>query len=130
VTLPDTALYGALAGVAAITTALQSVVALQPLRESFEIKRRKRASSPGLPPYNDARSDARQRFTILLILNFFATAVNASVLAAWGKVGVAEAEPGDWHLWLPWVAVAVASAGLLVSACVSIVWLARLGWGK
>lgn len=125
---PDTSLYGALAGVAAITTALQSVVALQPLRESFEIKRRKRASSPGQPAYNDAKSDARTRFTILLILNLVATVVNASVLAAWGKPAVVDVTPGDWQLWLPWVAVAVASTGLFVSAVVSIVWLARLGW--
>jgi hypothetical protein len=85
---------------------------------------------PGQAAYNDATSDAKQRFGVLLILNVFATLVNASVLAAWGKVAVAEVAPRDWQLWLPWVAVTVAAAGLFISACISIAWLARLGWGK
>lgn len=126
----DPSIYGAVAGVAAITTALQSVIALLPLREAINIARRKRSVPIGHAPYNDARHDARRDFFILFILNFLAASIHAAVLAAWWKVGVAEVNPQQWEYWLPWAAVTVASGVLVLTAVSAITWLAILGWRK
>jgi hypothetical protein len=126
----DPAVYGALAGVAAITTALQSVTSLLPLRQAIDIRNRKRGSAPGQAPYNDARTDARWGVLFSLLLNIFAGLINGAVLAAWWKVGVADVAEEQWEFWLPWVAVAAAAAGLFITAISSIIWLAKLGWGK
>jgi hypothetical protein len=124
----DAAIYGAIAGVAAITTALQSVVALQPLRSAIDIGRRKRSSSRGQAQYNDAKHDAGRDFFILLALNVIAAGINGSVLAAWWKVGVAEVSPRDWEFWVPWLAVTLGSTALLITAALSIMRLGSLAW--
>jgi hypothetical protein len=111
----DSGLYGALATVAAITTALQAAVALVPLNDSADIKRRKDSSASGLPEYERAKSDAGARLRTAVLLNIPAAAVNAAVLASWGGIGIFQAR---WVLWLPWVAVASAAVFLLACAVV------------
>jgi hypothetical protein len=124
----DVATYGAIAGVASITTALQSLVALLPLRSAIDINRRKSSSSRGFAAYNDAKHDAGRDFAIYLVLNVVAVAINGSVLAAWWKVGVANVDFERWEYWVPWVAVVIGSGVLFVTAVASIVWLATLAW--
>lgn len=126
----DPSIYGAVAGVAAITTALHSLIALQPLRSAIDTRRRKRSSSPGYAPYNDAKHDARRDFFVYLLLNIVAAAIHGSVLAAWWKVGVASATPSQWEYWLPWLAVTLGSAALFLTSVGSIVRLGILAWGR
>lgn len=117
--LIDPGLYGALAGVAAITTALQAAVALQPLTSLTYTRERKRRSKPGDIAYNDARSDAQKAAWTALWLNIPAIVVNAAVLASWGRIAIAVPKPGEWEYWLPWVAVAAASAFLFMVALIT-----------
>ena len=115
----DPGLYGALAGVAAITTALQAAVALQPLGSLTNTRERKRRSRPGDQAYNDARADASKAAWTALWLNIPAIVVNAAVLTAWGRIAIARPRPGEWEYWVPWVAVAAASVFLFVVALVT-----------
>ncbi len=115
----DSGLYGALAGVAAITTALQAAVALQPLASLTNTRERKRRSHPGDQAYNDARADAGRAAWTALWLNIPAIVVNAAVLTAWGRIAIAQPRPGEWEYWVPWVAVAAASVFMFVVALVT-----------
>lgn len=123
----DLGLYGALAGVAAITTALQAAVALQPLSALTDTKQRKRRSSKGQIEYNDARSDANKAVWTALWLNIPAVLVNTAVLASWWRVAVAKAKPDQWEYWLPWLAVVTAGVFLLTVAIVTLNKLRRVG---
>lgn len=124
----DTALYGAIAGVASITTALQSVVALLPLRSAIDVGRRRAASAPGYAPYNAARNEASRDFFIFLALNLVAIGINGSVLAAWWKVGVSDVSPNLWEYWVPWLAVVLGSGALFLTAVGSIIRLGNIAW--
>jgi hypothetical protein len=123
----DTNLYGALANVAAITTALLAAVALPPLTGAIEIDQRKRASVKGRAQYIDAAADARRRFWSFLMLNVVAAIVNGGVLAAWWRVSVAVVNQSQWEYWLPWMAVVVSAGLLLLCAVSALVWLVKLG---
>ena len=111
----DSGLYGALATVAAITTAIQAAVALVPLNDSADIKRRKESSTRGAADYARAETDAGTRLRTAVLLNIPAAGVNAAVLVSWAGIGIFCAR---WVLWLPWIAVAVAAVFLLVCAAV------------
>lgn len=123
----DAGLYGALAGVAAITTALQAAVALQPLSALTDTRQRKRRSTKGQIDYNNARSDAKKSAWAALWLNIPAVAVNVAVLLAWWRVAVDKPKPGQWEYWLPWAAIATASAFLLTVAIVTMLKLRDVG---
>ena len=112
-----TDVYAALGAVAAITTALQAAVALPPVTDYAEFRRRIRDSGEGTPARTDARKDAGKSALRGLILNIPAAAVNGAVLAAWSTVAWPGATP--WSYYLPWLAV-TAAAGFLVIAA---------GWG-
>jgi hypothetical protein len=120
-------LYGSLAGVAAITTALQAAVALQPLSALTDTRQRKRRTGKGQIDYNNARSDAKKAAWTALWLNIPGIAVNAAVLLSWWRVAVAKPKVGQWEYWLPWAAVAAASAFLLAVAIVTMVKLRNVG---
>lgn len=68
--------------------------------------------------YNDARADAARASWAALWLNIPAIAVNAAVLASWGRVAIAVPRPEQWEYWLPWVAVAGASTFLFLVALI------------
>ena len=107
------ALYGALAAVAAITTALQAAVALLPLSQYDSVDGRRRKSAPGEQAYNNATRDARGYYRSGWILNVGAVAVNAAVLVSWGYVAWQPVKGPSWFLWLPFCAVAAAAAFLV-----------------
>jgi len=118
----DPSLYGALATVAAITTALQAAVGLTPLNDSSDIRRRMAASSPGLSAYDRAKTDAESRLRADVLLNLPALSVNGAVLASWCGLGILHAR---WVLWLPWAAVVLAAIFLFVCAAIGSWSLAR-----
>ena len=107
------ALYGALAAVAAITTALQAAMALLPLSQYDSVDGRRRHSAPGEQAYNNATRDARGYYRSGWILNVGAVAVNAAVLVSWGYVAWQPVKGPSWFLWLPFCAVAAAAAFLV-----------------
>lgn len=111
----DPGLYGALATVAAITTALQAAVALIPLNDSADIGRQMGSSSPGQAAYDKAQEDAGARLRAAILLNVPAVMVNVAVLASWLGLGIIHAR---WVLWLPWAAVVTAAVFLFVCAVV------------
>ena len=106
-------LYGALAAVAAITTALQAAVALLPLSQYDGVDARRRNSAPGQQAYNDATRDAKSYYRSGWILNLGVVAVNAAVLVSWGYVAWRPIKGPSWFLWLPFCAVAGAAACLV-----------------
>jgi hypothetical protein len=114
------ALYGALAAVAAITTALQAAVALLPLGQYDVVNERRRRSSPGQQAYNDAVVDAKRYHRAGWLLNVGAVGVNAAVLASWGYVVFRPVSGGSWFLRVPFYAVAIAATYLLVVAAVGL----------
>jgi hypothetical protein len=99
----DSGVYGALANVAAITTALQSIVSLLPLQRAIDLE--SKTDTPGTADYNDAKDAARRDFLMDIVLCLIAFVINASVLAAWFKVGVYIPDLTQWEYWLPWFAV-------------------------
>lgn len=127
-TIPDAGVYGALANVAAITTALQSAVALLPLSRAIGLARKKRDSLTTDPEYVDAKKEANRDFWVFLLLNIVSAGINGSVLAAWSKVGTADFVCDQWSYWLPWVAVAAGAGVLLITALGSLIWLGQIAW--
>jgi hypothetical protein len=113
----DSGLYGALATVAAITTALQAAVGLTPLNDFSDLRRKMDDSSRGQPAYDKARSDAVTRLRAGILLNAPAAVVNAAVLLSWVGLGIFQC---GWVLWLPWIAVLAAALFLLGCAAVGI----------
>ena|SRR5208282_4358511 len=106
----DSALYGALATVAAITTALQAAVGLIPLTDSLVIDRRMESSSPKEAEYEKAKEDAGVRLWTAAFLNVPIVVVNGAVLASWLGLGIVH---DSWVLWLPWAAVLGAAVFLI-----------------
>lgn len=125
--LIDPGLYGALAGVAAITTALQAAVSLPPLSALSDTRQRKRRSAKGQIDYNNARSDAKKAAWTALWLNIPAVVVNSAVLLSWSRVAVAKPKTDQWEYWLPWAAVTLASVFLLAVAIVTMIKLKNVG---
>jgi len=121
------ALYGALAAVAAITTALQAAVALLPLGQYDNLYERRRNSVPDDQAYNDARLDAKRYYRQGWILNIGAVVVNAAVLVAWGYVALRPIRDPSWFLQLPFYAVAATAVYLLTVAILGIFRLRRIG---
>jgi hypothetical protein len=115
------ALYGAFAGVAAITTALQAAVALQPLSQADDVGQRKRSSSPGEQPYSNAVTDAGTYIRGSILLNIGAIVVNVAVLITWGYLIFSVVPKKHWYLELPFLAVSGAALYLVVIAVVGIV---------
>ena len=118
----DPGVYGALANVAAITTALQSIVALLALQRGLDL-----ANVGGSRPTAEsaaAKRAASRNFWGQGVLNLVALFVNAAVLAAWFKVGVVPVCPEQWELWLPCAAVALGCIALTTTAVVG---LTKLG---
>lgn len=99
----DSGLYGALANVAAITIALQSIVSLLPLQRAIDLE--SKTDTPGTGEYNDAKNAARRDFCVNLILCLIAFIINVAVLASWFKVGVYDPDLSQWEYWVPWFAV-------------------------
>lgn len=120
------ALYGALAAVAAITTALQAAVALLPLGQYDNVYERKRNSVPDDQAYNDALVDAKRYYRQGWILNIGAVVVNAAVLVSWGYVAMRPVGGHSWFLQLPFYAVAVAAIYLLAVAILGLFRLRRI----
>jgi hypothetical protein len=117
VNTPDVSnVYGALANVAAITTALQAAVALQPLTQAVDISNRRRASRPGSSGRSDTIADAKRAKRSALVLNGPAVIVNAAVLAGWGKIAIGQTTTDNWELYVPWVAVSCAAVFLAICA--------------
>jgi hypothetical protein len=114
------ALYGALAAVAAITTALQAAVALLPLGQFDAVNERKRRSATGQQAYNDALLDAKRYYRAGWILNLGAVMVNAAVLVSWGYVAMRPVSGPSWFLRLPFYAVTAAATYLLLVASVGL----------
>jgi hypothetical protein len=120
----DSGVYGALANVAAITTALQSVVALLALQRGMEIG--SRAAVPLTAEYNAAKKAASRNFWGLGVLNLVALSVTVVVLAAWFKIGVWAVYRQQWELWAPCVAVAFGCLLLTGTAAVGLTKLCRV----
>ena len=119
--------YGALANVAAITTALQAAVSLQSLTQAGDIETRREKTSVRSAERNDVLADANSAKTGAIVLNMPAAIVNAAVLAGWGKVAIGQTTRSQWELYLPWIAVSCSAAFLLICASVAILRLHRLG---
>jgi hypothetical protein len=117
------AVYGAFAGVAAITTALQAAVALQPLAQLDDVRHRKRDSNPGDARYTNAKDDAKTYFRGAILLSVGAVFVNAAVLTAWGYLVFAVVPTRHLYLELPFVAIGVAALYLIAVAIVGVVGL-------
>jgi hypothetical protein len=118
-------LYGALAAVAAITTALQAAVALLPLSQYDSVDGRKRASAKGEQAYNDAVRDATRYLLSGFLLTLGVVAVNGAVLVSWRYVALRLVPGPMWYLRLPFYAVAAAAVYLLVVAAVGLIRLSR-----
>ena|SRR5258708_7295840 len=112
--------YGALAGVAAITTAILAVVALQPLSQADDVTRRMRASTQGQPPYTDAHNDAGTYFRAAVLLVAGGLVVNGAVLGSWGFVALEVVKSPPAYLLIPFAAVAAAYVYLGIAAVVGI----------
>lgn len=119
-------LYGALAAVAAITTALQAAVALLPLGQYDNVYERRRNSAKGLQPYKDATLDAKRYRRQGWILNLGAVVVNAAVIVSWGYVAMQPIGGSSWFLRFPFYAVAAAATYLLAVAIVGLWRLHRI----
>lgn len=115
------AMYGALAGVAAITTALQALVALPPLSQVADVDRRKKASNPGVAAYTDAKDDAKKFMIGAIVLNAPAALVNAAVIVAWAYVAVDVVPIVHPYLVLPFGAVCAAWLYLVIVAIIGVV---------
>jgi hypothetical protein len=116
----DTGLYGALANAAAITTALQSIVAFLALQRGMDVSKTVDDSTKGTSAYNTAKDSAQPNLWGHGLLNTLALLVDAAVLAAWWKVGVFAPTFGQWEYWLPWCAVILASLVLTGAAVVGL----------
>lgn len=108
------ALYGALVGVAAITTALQTAAVSVGYSDVAAIESRYDRATTASQAYNDAREDARVARTRLLLINAPAAAVNGLVVAALTDVVLVRGD-FDWVLALPWIALAVTLVLLVVA---------------
>jgi hypothetical protein len=116
----DPSVYSALATVAAITTAIQSFVALLPLQRSTDLANKQDGKQPSEQAYQNAKNDAKKEFRGHLLLNVVTFLVNGVVLAAWWKVGVLVALGRQWEYWAPWAAVVVAFGALSVTAFIGL----------
>jgi hypothetical protein len=116
----DSGLYGALATVAAITTALLSLVALLVLQRGTELKRITEDDGVDSAGYNRAKRVAWPNFWGHGVLNLVALIVNAAVVAAWWKIGVTPASDDQWQYWLPCYAVITATVVLIGPAAVGL----------
>jgi hypothetical protein len=122
------AIYGALAAVCAITTAIQGALAVIPLPQIGDIENRKRNSGQGLAPYTDAKNDAKQLAKSNAILNTGAVITNAAVLCSWGYVSIVLVGASKWYLWLPFVSIAFTwffMAVVSIYGCVKLKLLSR-----
>ncbi|HEU5216219.1 MAG TPA: hypothetical protein VFU30_11825 [Gaiellaceae bacterium] len=108
------ALYGALVGVAAITTALQTAAVSVGYSDVAAIESRYDGATTASQAYNDAREDARVARTRLFLINAPAAAVNGLVVAALTDVVLVRGD-FDWVLALPWIALAVTLVLLVVA---------------
>jgi hypothetical protein len=98
------ALYGALAAVAAITTALQTTAAFASYADVGAIEGKFDASRPSTQERTNAIDDAKASLGRASVLNVPGVVVNGCVIAAWGDVTLVRAQ-ADWVLILPWVGV-------------------------
>jgi hypothetical protein len=108
------ALYGALVGVAAITTALQTAAASVGYSDVAGIEARYDAAATTSQAYNDTRDDARVVRTRLLLINAPAAAVNGLVVVALTDVVLIRGD-FDWVLALPWIALSLTLILLVIA---------------
>ncbi len=108
-------LYPALAGVAAITTAIQTQIAVGTFNECSG-----KVNVLATTDHTEAKygNVARERGSVALmngLLNFPATVVNAFVIIAWGYLVYSQPVPADeWLYFLPWLGVSVAALFLFL----------------
>jgi len=118
-------LYPALAGVAAITTAIQTQIAVGTFNECSGKVKVLATTDHTEPKYGNV---ARERGSVALkngLLNFPATVVNAFVIIAWGYLVYSQPVPADeWLYFLPWLGVSVAALFLflLVASSILALW--------
>ncbi len=122
-------LYPALAGVAAITTAIQTQIAVGTFNEcSAKVKVLAPKDSTD-PKYNDVKFERRNTSLKNSLLNFPATIVNAFVIIAWGYLVYRyPVFPNEWLYFLPWLGVAVAALFLFLLVASSILALWTQSW--
>jgi hypothetical protein len=108
------ALYGALAAVAAITTALQTSAVFASYADVGAIEARFDASRPSTQERVDAKNSAKVSLGRAVLLNVPGVAVNGCVIAAWGDATLVRTK-ADWVLILPWVGVLLTFVFLVCS---------------
>ena len=121
-------LYPAMAAVAAITTAIQTPIALDAFNKCSK-RVADLGTTPGEKTYEQANSE---RLSVALssgFPNFPATVVNAFVIIPWGYLVYSHPVPVDeWLYFLPWLGVAVAALFLFLIVASSIFALWTQGW--
>jgi len=122
-------LYPALAGVAAITTAIQTQIAVGTFNECSG-----KVNVLATTAHTEAKYGkvARERGFVTLknsLLNFPATVVNLFVIIAWGYLVYSQPMPADkWLYFLPWLGVAAAALFLFLLVASSIIALWTRRW--
>ncbi len=109
-------LYGALAAVAAITTALQTPVALQCFTECEAFLKKVKSAKQKRNDTAFVPSERRDLLVRHLILNAPAILVNVLVIGTWGYVGLHYRPTGEakWLYILPWYALGIAALFLIM----------------
>ena len=123
----DAAVYGALAAVAAIAIALQSLLALLSLQQGTNLKATIDSEVSGAANRARAVRAGWWNFGGHLVLNLVALGVSVAVAAAWWKVGETPAAEDQWQFWLPCQAVFVAAVLLVGPAAVGLYKMAAAG---
>jgi hypothetical protein len=106
-----TALYAALATVAAITSALQGSAALGCTTRVTQLEGAFDASRPNTNERQRAKADGKGSRTGIVVLNVASAVVSAAVLVAWGDV-VFGRMPCDWVFIVPWCAIGASALAL------------------
>lgn len=100
-----TALYAALATVAAITSALQGSAALSASTRVASLETAFDQTRPSTNERQRASAEARQSRPGILVVNACSAIISSAVVAAWGEVTFCRSD-NDWVLIVPWIAIA------------------------
>ena len=100
-----TAIYAALATVAAIASALQASAALSSTTRVTQLEDAFDASRPNTNERQRAKGDATGSRPSIVVVNLGSALVSGAVVTAWGDVVFARMDR-DWVFIVPWSAIA------------------------